>query len=205
MMLLRVILSLFVALNHGNRRVITVAFPSIQQKLVNLRQSSKIDNPSNGKWRHQLHQQYVTADPSHTDATTILGRYSRYVDEKPLIVKSITAGIVTMMANLFSQVILPRLQPNSSMLKVAISWRHVGMFMITGLFFIGPYLHLWYGLLDRIFAMPRQRNVTRTVVKVLINETIGLCIFFPLYFISLEIAESLIIGRGKKMNQLSIH
>ncbi len=129
-----------------------------------------------------------------SDDASLLGRYARWVDEKPLLAKSMTAGIVTTIANLFSQIFISSQSPQS--LSTMISGRRVVMHMLTGICFIGPYLHVWYGYLDKVLAMPQQKRATRTVTKVIVDQSIGLCIFFPLYFTFLEIAESILLGRG---------
>lgn len=130
-----------------------------------------------------------------SDDASLLARYAQWVDEKPLLAKSMTAGIVTTIANLFSQIVLSSQSPQQS-LSTMISGRRVVMHMLTGICFIGPYLHVWYGYLDRVLAMPQQKRATRTITKVIVDQSIGLCIFFPLYFTFLEIAESILLGRG---------
>ena len=130
---------------------------------------------------------------SKINDASILGRYARFVDEKPLLAKSLTAGIVTGMANLFSQII-PTTQLQSTINNI-ISWRRVAVYMLTGVGFIGPYLHIWYGYLDRVLAMPKQKSTTRTATKVIVDQIIGVCIFYPLYFMFMEIAESILFVR----------
>jgi hypothetical protein len=124
---------------------------------------------------------------------SVLGRYSQFVDDQPLLAKSLTAGIVTGLANLFSQTMVALLQPST--MNHVISWRRVVIYMLTGLGFIGPYLHVWYGYLDKVLAMPRQNQTTRTATKVVIDQIIGVCIFYPLYFTFMELLESMFFGR----------
>jgi hypothetical protein len=130
----------------------------------------------------------------------IIERYSRFVDKSPLIAKAVTAGLVSAMANLFSQTIVP-LQGHSQLSSIIISWRRVTAFMLTGFLFIGPYLHVWYDLLNRVCA-PCQQPATRAIVKMLVDQTIGVCIFFPLYFMCMEITESVVAARGKYLVRL---
>jgi hypothetical protein len=131
---------------------------------------------------------------SKINGASILDRYSQFVDEKPLLAKSLTAGIVTAMANLFSQVVATSLLQSTT--NNMISWRRVVIYMLTGVGFIGPYLHVWYGYLDIVLAMPKQKHTTRTVIKVIVDQLIGVCIFYPLYFMFMEIIESMLVGRS---------
>ena len=124
--------------------------------------------------------------------TSMLGRYSQFVDEKPLLAKSMTAGIVTALANIFSQIVVAS-QAQSALI---VSWSRVVVYMLTGMCFIGPYLHFWYGFLDRVLVLPKQKPTTRLAIKVVVDQLVGVCIFYPPYFMFMEIAEATLLGRG---------
>lgn len=190
-------------------RQVSSAFPNNSRKPTNTKLSLNNGDTSQGKVRGNVQQQSMLdntirmggggVDDSAMDedyGVSLLQLYTRFVDRKPLLTKSITAAIVTTMANLFSQIIVQNVQSISSLTEIIVSWRRVVVFSLTGFCFIGPYLHVWYGFLDRIFAMPKQSQATRTFLKVFIDQTIGLCIFFPLYFMTMEIVESILLTRG---------
>jgi hypothetical protein len=84
------------------------------------------------------------------------------------------------------------------------------VFMLTDFLFIGPCLHVWYDLLNRGMMYSRYRRrtgvssslcalchqlATRAIAKMLVDQTIGVCIFFPLYLVCIEITESVIAAR----------
>lgn len=116
----------------------------------------------------------------------MLGQYSQFVDEKPFIAKGTTAGVISVLADLFAQLVIKH--------QSVVDWRRLVAFFLTGYVFVGPYLHVFYGQLNRI--APGQTKTVRTIVKMLVDQTIGVCIFFPLYFTAFEVAESLVMGRG---------
>jgi hypothetical protein len=206
---IRIISSLLVVLMITDSYVRISAFPYIQHQQISRNDNAlrTIKVPLNRK-SSQSHQHYMVVDALRAGEVngkvpSLLEQYSSFVDEKPLIAKSITAGFVTFMANVFSQLVTATLlqqqqQQYRTIISIVgvISWRRTAVFLCTGLFFIGPYLHFWYGYLDRIFAMPKQQPATRIAAKVIVDQTIGLGIFFPLYFITMELLESLFFGRG---------
>jgi hypothetical protein len=171
---------IFLGLMFHGRRTMIAAFPTIPQT----------NRPSCGTAHLCTAMETLRAGSDPGRGGNLLERYSRLVDERPLVTKTVTVGFVSAIADLFSQVMAPPV-------PLPISWSRVTAFTLTGLFFIGPYLHIWYCQLNRMFAMPRRNHVTRTVVKMLVDQTVGVCIFFPLYFISMEISESIVTRRGK--------
>ena len=121
----------------------------------------------------------------------VLEWYSQMVNEKPLLTKAATAGLAAALGDMFAQLVLV-----SSSQPPDISWRRVVAFLLTGTFFVGPYLHLWYGQLDTMLGRLRQSHIARTFSKMLIDQTVGVTIFFPMYFVAYELAESVVTGRG---------
>lgn len=117
-----------------------------------------------------------------------LQQYSHWVDTKPLLTKSLTAGIVAALADIATQAVVLKMP------KVSI--QRVVAFLLTGTFFVGPYLHVWYTLLDKICAS-QQSHKLRTLLKMGLDQSIGVSIFFPMYFTTYEVATALVHGRCK--------
>jgi hypothetical protein len=129
------------------------------------------------------------APPS--SSLNLLQRYSRLVDTRPLTTKAITAGSVAALADIVTQAfVLPPTIGGGG----AVSWRRVVAFLLAGALFVGPYLHLWYGKLDSI-VRPLPRHSVRTVVKMLLDQSVGVAIFFPMYFTAYELASSVMHAR----------
>jgi hypothetical protein len=125
----------------------------------------------------------------------LLQRYSRLIDTKPLTTKAITAGSIAALADVVTQayVLVPR---------GGVSWRRVAAFLLAGALFVGPYLHLWYSKLDAV-VRPLPRHSVRTVAKMLLDQSIGVSIFFPMYFTAYELASSLMHARCTLRKQRS--
>jgi hypothetical protein len=127
---------------------------------------------------------------SQSAKTSLLQRYSHLIDTKPLATKAWTAGIVAALADLAAQTFIDPLTTH-------VSLRRALTFLFTGACFVGPYLHVWYAKLDATARYLRLSSPqARTLVKVLLNESIGVCIFFPLYFVAFEVAHGLTHGQG---------
>lgn len=136
----------------------------------------------------------VSGGKTKKDATNLLQKYSALVDEKPLLTKAATAGIVAALADLFSQAFVLK-QP-------AMSFQRATAFLLTGALFVGPYLHFWYDQLNNIAK--QQSHSVRTLSKMLLDQTVGVSIFFPLYFTAYELADSLMTGRGKRYRRFAV-
>jgi Mpv17 / PMP22 family len=130
-----------------------------------------------------------SAAPS--SSLNLLQRYSRLIDTKPLMTKAITAGSIAALADVATQVFV--LPPT---IAGGVSWRRVAAFLLAGALFVGPYLHLWYSKLDAIVS-PLPRHSVRTISKMLLDQSIGVSIFFPMYFTAYELASSLMHARCK--------
>lgn len=120
---------------------------------------------------------------------SLIQHYTHLVDVKPLLTKAATAGIVAALSDLFAQVMLVAAHKNEF-----ISWHRTMAFLVVGTFFTGPYLHIWYAQLDKL--APKQSHTTRTFCKMLVDQTVGVTMFFPLFFMAYELSEALVMGRG---------
>lgn len=73
---------------------------------------------------------------------------------------------------------------------------------INPLLYIGPYVHTWYEQLWKIgrwmedkFESPKR---TQTIVQLLVDQTVGIAIFFSTYFYVYEIIDALVSRRSKR-------
>ena len=93
------------------------------------------------------------------------------------------------------------IQAVSAGIPLVMDWHTVRAFALTGTIFEGPYMHWWY---EQLFKFGRFLNAktavssrARTMAQIAIDETIGVAIFFPAYFLAYEIMQSLLLFRGK--------
>jgi hypothetical protein len=138
--------------------------------------------------------------------------YRRYTDlcrRRPFLTSSLTAGILAASGDVLSQSIQAGhgLFLSSSVgttVGVAASsfnWIRWRTFLLTGLLFEGPWVSFWYQGLWRMgrwmeASKLKASSRLQVLVQTVIDQTIGVSIFFPLYFLVYEIIGAVVSGRG---------
>jgi hypothetical protein len=124
--------------------------------------------------------------------------YRKYVfcsDHRPFLTKSISAAIISAIGDLLSQWIESRIAG----IPCDISWFRFNAFFVSGLVFVGPYIHIWYEQLWRIGRWMKSRfnapSKLQTVAQVVVDQTVGVALFFPTYFFVYEIVEAILAYR----------
>lgn len=98
-------------------------------------------------------------------------RYTELLDRHPLIVKSLTAGLLNAIADLVCQVLVERVS--------AVDLRRLLSFVAIGLFMSGPGLHYWFGILKNFVTVPGMGGVLlRTAADQLVFTPLGVVGFF---------------------------
>lgn len=123
------------------------------------------------------------------------GTYMSLLETNPLTTKSVSAALVSGIGNIFSQwfqaILLRR--------PFHISYTQMFAFGLTGLVYVGPWFHVWYEQLGRVGRTMESRfgssQKKQTLAQILIDQTLGVAIFFPTYFYVYEILESFVAGR----------
>ena len=104
--------------------------------------------------------------------------YLRAIHEKPLRTKGLTAAVVNVLGDLLAQYL------EASMVGVSFSpnLSRLQGFFLCGLLYIGPFVHTWYEQLWKIgrwmedkFQSPKR---TQTIVQILVDQSVGVAIFF---------------------------
>lgn len=105
---------------------------------------------------------------------SLWARYMDMLEEHPLIVKSFTAGILNLFADLICQVFFEKVQQ--------IDIQRLLSFTAIGLFMSGPGLHVWYGLLPKVIPVPGFSGVLlRLAADQLVFTPLGVgCLFIAL-------------------------
>eukprot|EP00978_Attheya_sp_CCMP212_P027516 scaffold92173_cov48-Attheya_sp.AAC.2 len=123
--------------------------------------------------------------------------YTKLVDEKPLGTQSITVGLVSALGDILSQYI----EANVAGVVFSFNWLRFNSFLVSGTLFVGPYLHYWYGVLWKVGRWGQEKYMLskryQTMIQVVLDQTIGVAIFFPAYFFLYEFTEALLSLRGK--------
>jgi hypothetical protein len=134
--------------------------------------------------------------------------YRRYLDlcrRRPFLTSSITAGILAASGDALSQSIQAGhglfLSSTTAVTTASFNWVRWRTFLLTGLLFEGPWVSFWFqGLwrLGRWMEASKYQASSRlqVLVQTVIDQTIGVSIFFPLYFLVYEIIGAVVSGRG---------
>lgn len=105
---------------------------------------------------------------------SLWARYMEMLEGHPLIVKSLTAGILNLFADLVCQVFFEKVPQ--------VDIQRLLSFTAIGLFMSGPGLHIWYGLLPKVIPVPGFPGVLlRLAADQLIFTPLGVvCLFIAL-------------------------
>ncbi|CAN0070718.1 unnamed protein product [Ectocarpus sp. 6 AP-2014] len=127
----------------------------------------------------------------------IWGRYLHALENRPLLTKSLSSGVISGTANLIEQTLSP----------AAFSLVDWTAFTLVGAVFIGTVLHHWYGFLDR---MGNSEAITsrikskwgRIVLQVVLDQTIGASLVNSGYFACHTVCLAGLTGRAFPLPEL---
>jgi hypothetical protein len=125
-------------------------------------------------------------------AKALYSRYQVLLSRSPLVTKSVSAGLITLLGDVIAQWLESRIEGYHT-------WNIVRMaaFTVAGGFFVGPFVHYWYEVLwavGRRLPASTPSKVT-TLLQVFLDQTIGVALFFPAYFYVYEYCEALFAFR----------
>lgn len=126
----------------------------------------------------------------------LYGKYMSSLETSPMTTKSITAGVVQALGDLLSQYI----EAKVAKVPFVLNGVRLRAFLISGVFFVGPFLHYWYSFLWTIGSWAEVKynagKKMQTLLQVFTDQTLGVAVFFPLFFYVYEISEALSSWRG---------
>lgn len=132
-----------------------------------------------------------------TTAKKLFDWYLGCVEKSPLMTKALTAALVGAFGDILSQWIRTRMQGVAFMLDV----RRLATFFLCGLFFKGPFYHKFYKQLWKLGSWMESRlnssKQTQTFTQILVDQTIGIFLFFSSYYYVYELMESIVCQRGE--------
>jgi hypothetical protein len=136
--------------------------------------------------------------------------YLRYLDlcrRRPFLTSSITAGILASSGDVLSQSIQAGYFLTSTTGASSFNWIRWRTFLFTGLLFEGPWVCFWYEGLWKMGRWMERKFQSGSRLQVLaqtvIDQTFGVAIFFPMYFVVYEVIGASVSGQG--MYDTSIH
>jgi protein Mpv17 len=81
------------------------------------------------------------------------------------------------------------------------NWTRLLSFFICNTLYVGPFLHFWWEQLWKLGRWMQETHGARKrstiLVQLLIDQTIGVIVFFPTYFYAYEMAESLLLWKSE--------
>ena len=99
--------------------------------------------------------------------------YSYCLDTRPLTTKAVSSAGIALFGDVFAQLVVER-----AGLGVFSFWR-MGVMAIVGGVWIGPALHFWFGLLNRMIT---QQTVFGAVGRMAVDQFLFAWLFLPLLF-----------------------
>lgn len=117
--------------------------------------------------------------------------YNTALEANPLLVKSVTAGIILGAADLAGQAFEKQQQQeaNNEFISSEIDWARVSRFAIFGLVLQAPWNHFYYLLLDNQIPPTEQPFSPTNTIKICIDQFVQAPIFTVLIFVFLGLLE----------------
>lgn len=133
-----------------------------------------------------------------------LATYQSLLERRPVLTKSVTAGVITAIGDILAQGIELRSKslplsfssvppsPPSPGVGAPLDLQRLFAFTLAGACFVGPFVHFWYELLWAIRrrlaeSSGKTPGAAVTLLLVFLDQTIGACLFFPPYIVSYEL------------------
>lgn len=141
-------------------------------------------------------------------AFTLYRQYTDLCRRRPFLTSSITAGVLAAAGDVLSQSIaaghglflISTTSTATTSSYAAFNWVRWRTFLLTGLLFEGPWVCFWYqGLWKMGRWMERNfqaKSRLQVVAQTVLDQTVGVSIFFPLYFLVYEVIGATVSGQG---------
>jgi len=141
----------------------------------------------------------------------IFKAYTRYLslcELQPVVTKSLTAGLLAVVGDAVSQSLFLPSAP------AKFDWIRCRTFFFVAVLFEGPWIHHWYNGLwklgrwvQAVAAHGPADTTTRNIIvnqqqrvavlaQVVVDQTVGVALFFPAYFVVYECVHAVVSGRG---------
>jgi protein Mpv17 len=113
------------------------------------------------------------------------------------LTKSVTAALVNAIGDILSQVI----EAHVTKSVLVLNWQRLGTFFLCGGLYVGPFVHLWYEQLWKLGRWMERRygcsKAIQTFAQLIMDQTLGVALFFPSYFYIYEYLDALVALRRK--------
>src|SRR4051812_27945789 len=99
-------------------------------------------------------------------------RYLYFLDKRPVVTKSITAAVLSVVAEILAQSLVSNHKNNT------IGFNYIGIWhqFVIGLLLRGPWVHYWLQFLEYLFikfgfSPKQQQQLLPVIIKVIIDQT----------------------------------
>lgn len=123
--------------------------------------------------------------------------YMDWLERKPLSANAISAGVIALLGDILAQLIEAQARGTvTSFGGNKLNMVRMASFAASGVVFVGPYLHVFYGYLWALGSHLQSRyNTSRSqqvLLQVCLDQTIGIILFYPVYYYVYEYCEAIL-------------
>jgi hypothetical protein len=134
-------------------------------------------------------------------SSSFLDWYRSSLQRYPIRTKCLSSAIIGCIGSVLSQVSLAIV----TRAPVGIKPRQVATFGLVGLVYIGPFYHFWFDQLSRVGSWLQDRHGSshqkQVLMQLALDQTVGVILFFPIYFLVFEVFDALVSCRGESKEQ----
>jgi hypothetical protein len=134
-------------------------------------------------------------------SSAFLDWYKSSLQLHPVRTKCLSSSIIGCIGSVLSQAILATVTRT----PLRINARQVATFGLIGLAYIGPFYHFWFDQLSRVGSWLQDRHGSsqqkQVLLQLALDQTVGVILFFPVYFLVFEVFDALMSWRGESKEQ----
>jgi hypothetical protein len=157
---------------------------------------------SSSLFEHRAVESSLLPLPSHPPAPQssiyLSATYNNLLLSSPLLTKSLTCAIITLISDIIAQSLESR-SGSSLAHHQKFNFPRLLSFTITSAVLVGPFVHCWY---NKLFSFSRKLETKNpdkripksliVILQVLIDQTFGVALFLPLYFVGFGIISGVV-------------
>jgi hypothetical protein len=132
----------------------------------------------------------------------LYGTYSNLLKSRPFLTNGVTAGLLAAAGDFVAQSESIHVAHAAMAVTIPFNWARMFTFALTGLLFEGPWMYFWYEILWKMGSWMESNWKTgprlKVAAQIFVDQSIGVFIFFPLYFMVYECIGAFLSGRGTR-------
>jgi hypothetical protein len=132
----------------------------------------------------------------------LFGRYSDLLKSRPFLTNGVTAGLLAAAGDLVAQSESIHVAHAAMSHTIPFNGARTLTFALTGLIYEGPWMYIWYEGLWKMGSWMESNSKAgprlQVAAQIFVDQTIGVFIYFPLYFMVYECISAFISGRGTR-------